>query len=132
VVDEATGEVTGQARILTGDDDVEQYVASGEMYLDSSALAITEESLGDEDSDQQVIGLRYDRLAVPAGAKITSAHLQFTVDEPQKSANPFNVAIAVENSADSPPFEEEDDNLSALHCRVEGHSAMDNAAGSRR
>ncbi|TJY69190.1 metallophosphoesterase family protein [Arthrobacter sp. CAU 1506] len=113
VVDEKTGEVTAQARILTGNDDIEQYVATGEVYLDSSDLEVTEESPGEADTEQQIIGLRYDRLAIPAGAKITSAHLQFTTDEPKKSADPFNVAIAVENSADSLPFKEEDNNLSS-------------------
>ncbi|WP_127128701.1 fibronectin type III domain-containing protein [Georgenia sp. SYP-B2076] len=113
VVDPETGAVSVEGRILTGNDDVEQSAATGEMYLDSSDLEVTEESPGEADPERQVIGLRYDELGIPAGATITSAHLQFTVDEADRSADPFDVTIAAENAGHSRPFTEDAGNVTS-------------------
>ena len=88
--------------IRTGDDDIEEYLSNGKMYLDSSDLEIANEG-----STGQAVGLRFDDLAVPAGARIKQAYVQFTVDEPEMSTENFSMEILAENTGDSAPFTEE-------------------------
>jgi hypothetical protein len=64
-----------EKRISGSLNDVEER-DSGSMYLDSSDLEMTQDK-----QRQQTIGLRFDRLKLPAGAKITTAWIQFEVDE---------------------------------------------------
>ncbi len=61
----------------------------------------------------QVIGLRYPNLRVPAGATIEQAYIQFTTDEVKASKNvdPFLVTIKAEDVDDSAPFGEADFDL---------------------
>ncbi len=99
VTDPETGITTVEARILRGNDDVEEYVLDKEMYLDSSDLEIVEERpTSDTDKEAQIIGLRFDRVQIPARAQIQSAHIQFTVDEPKKSVGPASAVIAIEDT----------------------------------
>lgn len=58
-------------------DDAEQYVSSGNMYLNSSDLELRDE----DGTDEQHIGMRFQNITVPVGATITSATIQFHVDE---------------------------------------------------
>ncbi len=90
--------------IKTANDDVEEFVSSGEMYLDSSDLEIVWESPDKSDKDEQLIGLRFTELAIPRGAKILDAYIEFTVDEPDKSTDPFDVNIHAEAVNDSQAF----------------------------
>ena len=99
--------------IKDGNDDVEEYVSNGRMYLNNSDLEIVWESPTKENKDEQTIGLRYTGLMIPQGAKITNAYLQFTVDEANKSADPFNVQVYAEDTDNSLAFEEINYNLSS-------------------
>ncbi len=63
-----------EKRISASANDVEQR-ATGRMYLDSSDLEMT------RDKQNQIIGLRFNRLELPAAASITAAWIQFEVDE---------------------------------------------------
>jgi secreted PhoX family phosphatase len=83
--------------ILTGSDDAEQSLANNAMDLTSSDLEITTEN------SDQLIGLRFDGLNIPAGATILDAYLQFQVDESTTSGT-VNVAIVVENSVNPSTF----------------------------
>jgi hypothetical protein len=67
-----------EIRIDSATDDMEEYVADGTHDLGSSDLEITEEG-GPENN--QLIGLRFNNVAVPQGAVITDAYVQFQVDE---------------------------------------------------
>jgi len=67
-----------EVRVAASDDDMEEHVANGTHDLGSSDLEITEEG-GPEDN--QLIGLRFNNIAVPQGAVITGAYVQFHVDE---------------------------------------------------
>ncbi|GAA1654415.1 CehA/McbA family metallohydrolase domain-containing protein [Georgenia ruanii] len=96
------------APILTGDDDVEEYVSNGRMYLDSSDLEIVHEG-----STEQAVGLRFADLPIPAGAQISEAYVQFTVDEPEMSTDDFAVDIRVEDVDDAAPFTTETANLTS-------------------
>jgi hypothetical protein len=81
-------------------DDMEER-PDGSLDWDSSDLEITEEN----DSNNQVIGLRFSDLSIPKGATITGAHIQLSVDEPNKSSDYFDVNIYAEATTNSAPFE---------------------------
>ncbi|MDO5498543.1 MAG: FN3 domain-containing metallophosphoesterase family protein [Propionibacteriaceae bacterium] len=113
VTDPSTGLTTVEARILRPNDDVEEYVLTKRMYLDSSDLELAEERpTSTTDKESQLIGLRFDAVAIPAGARIQSAHLQFTVDEPNKSVGAADLTIAVENTDHAAPYLSADGNVS--------------------
>jgi hypothetical protein len=62
-------------RISDDADDSEEYISSGSHDWGSSDL-----ELGEEGSPQRV-GMRWRNVAIPQGATITSAYIEFTVDE---------------------------------------------------
>ncbi len=80
------------AVIATGTDDAEEG-ASAAMTLGSSDLELVEET------STQTVGLRYSTVAIPPGAEITSAYIQFRSDEAH--SGPTNLTIAVQ-AADNP------------------------------
>ena len=67
-----------EVRVAAGGDDAEEKVATGSIDLTSSDLEITEEG---GPGDNQLIGMRFDNVAIPQGMIITSAYVQFHVDE---------------------------------------------------
>ncbi len=81
-------------------DDMEER-PDGTLDYDSSDLEITWE----KDDNNQLIGLRFADLPVPAGATVLEAYIQFSVDEADKNTDPFKVKIYAENTADAAPFE---------------------------
>jgi hypothetical protein len=64
-----------EKRVAASSDDAEES-RLGTMDLTSSDL-----ELGTEDGSPQTVGLRFASLAIPQGATITDAYIQFTVDE---------------------------------------------------
>lgn len=79
---------TFEKRINRSWDDVEERVSDGVIYEDSSDL-----ELGDDPATlgNQIIGLRFRNVQVPAGATIPRAYLEFAVDETNSGAT--NVTI---------------------------------------
>jgi len=69
---------TVEIRVAAGEDDSEEDVATGAIDLTSSDLEITEEG---EPALNQLVGLRFNNVDIPQGAAITSAYVQFQVDE---------------------------------------------------
>ncbi len=69
----------------------------GTPYIDSSDLELTEDG-----ADNQAVGIRFRHVNIPAGATITSAYLQFTVDA--LHSGPTSVNIALEDAASPAPF----------------------------
>jgi hypothetical protein len=67
-----------EVMVAAGSDDAEENVATGAVDLTSSDLEITEEG---SPADNQLIGMRFNGIVVPQGAIITSAYVQFHVDE---------------------------------------------------
>lgn len=102
------GEVFSQ--IAEGNDDVEENIADGGMYMTSSDLEITSDG-----STNQIIGTRFTGVGVPQGAEIVDAYIQFTTDEVKDSKNvdPFNVQIHAELAANSAPYTAEAYNVSS-------------------
>ena len=67
-----------EVRVAAGEDDTEEDVATGAIDMGSSDLEITEEG---EPALNQLVGMRFNGVAIPQGATITSAYVQFHVDE---------------------------------------------------
>lgn len=63
-----------ELRVAASSDDAEE-LASGSMYLNSTDLELV------RDGSNQTIGLRFNGVAVPQGATITRAYIQFRTDE---------------------------------------------------
>ncbi|MCP5081122.1 MAG: tandem-95 repeat protein [Alphaproteobacteria bacterium] len=72
------GPVVVEQRIASSTDDVEE-AASGTMYFDSSDLELVDDP--DFNGTGQTVGLRFADLDIPQGAVITTAYVQFQVDE---------------------------------------------------
>ena len=89
----AGGTSTVEKRVASSADDVEQS-ASGSMVLTSSDLELV------FDQSNQVVGMRWTGLAIPQGAAITAAYVQFVADEAQSEATNLTVAgQAADNAA---------------------------------
>ncbi|HEY2955734.1 MAG TPA: PKD domain-containing protein [Candidatus Eisenbacteria bacterium] len=68
-----------EARVAASSDDAEEF-ASGVTYLTSSDLELV------FDTSIQTVGMRWPNLAIPPGATITSAYIQFSAKESQSEA----------------------------------------------
>ena len=73
-----------EVRVATGSDDAEEG-ASGKVSLTSSDLELI------EDGGAQTVGIRFQGIDVPQGAQITSAYLQFQVDETAAGATTLQI-----------------------------------------
>ncbi len=77
----------------------------GEVNLTSSDLELVEES------EPQLVGIRFNKIKLNRNAKIRSAYVQFTCDEP--SVKETSLIIAGENSGSAKRFNKDDHNLSS-------------------
>jgi hypothetical protein len=79
--------------VVDNNDDAEETLATGSMYLDSSDLELIQDG-----SAVQMVGVRFSNVSLPAGAELVDAYIQFTCDAINKNLNPFDVTIRAENS----------------------------------
>lgn len=103
---------TAEIAVRQAGDDMEEYISSGELDYNSSDLEFGVENPDNLIKKPQLVGIRFSGLSIPAGAKITDAYIQFTVDEPDKSTNPFSVKIYAEDSNNSKTFENVNSSIS--------------------
>lgn len=76
-------------------DDMEEYVVGGGVDWNSSDIEMTSEGGG-----VQIMGFRFTNVAIPQGAVITGAWLQFTADEANTEATALTIrGEATDNSA---------------------------------
>jgi hypothetical protein len=80
----AVGSGTVQVRVAAGADDAEES-ASGAMAVGSSDLELV------FDLSNQFVGLRFNAVAIPRGATINSASVQFQVDEATSGATSLTI-----------------------------------------
>lgn len=85
------------AIINYGNDDVEEKAADGTMYNNSTDLELVDDN--EFNGADQTIGLRFNNVSIPQGAKINRAYLQFDVDE--LSSTPATIFIQAEASDNS-------------------------------
>jgi hypothetical protein len=92
VVQSPDGAVAFDRRVATGTDDMEQ-APSGAVYGASTDLELTMDGC-----IQQVVGTRFTDVQIPQGATITTAYIQFRVDE--ASTGSSSLTIRAEDSDD--------------------------------
>jgi hypothetical protein len=73
-------------RIAAGADDAEES-SNGSVSLNGSDL----EMMTDGNSPQRVVGLRFRAVAIPPGASVTRAYVQFQADEAQSEATTLTI-----------------------------------------
>lgn len=103
-----TPQYTVTATISHGTNDAEQ-AASGVVNLTSTDLELVNDSA--TGAGDQLVGLRFEPLALPPGALITSAYVQFTVDETNDT--PAALLIRAEAADSAPGFTTAPNNLGA-------------------
>jgi PKD repeat protein len=99
------GSTTVEKRIASSADDAEQG-ASGAVDLNSSDLELVADG-----SDVQTVGLRFAGLAIPPGAAVSSAWIQFQTDETSSVAT--TLTIQGEASDNAVPFTSGTNNIGA-------------------
>jgi len=90
-------------RVAAGSDDAEEK-SSGSMYLTSSDLELV------YDGGIQKVGIRFTGITIPPGATITSAHVQFKVDEVQSEVT--SLTIQAQAADNAPTFTSATGNVS--------------------
>ncbi|MDH3703777.1 MAG: hypothetical protein OEU46_20970, partial [Alphaproteobacteria bacterium] len=97
---------TLDVRVSNSSDDAEEHVNNGVMEsLTSSDLEMTLES------NEQIVGIRFNGIEVPKGAIITNAYVQFQVDE--VSGGVANLTIRGEDADNAVQFSSVDGNISS-------------------
>jgi hypothetical protein len=94
--------VTLDIKLAASTDDTEEYVGTGAMSPTSSDLEMPYEDSVTA-SKEQLVGVRY-LLAVPKGAQITKAYVEFTCDELTLGTKPVNLLIQGQLVANAPAF----------------------------
>jgi secreted PhoX family phosphatase len=106
----AYAQQTITVQIGTASDDLEEWIAGpgqtkvvGSMDAGSSDLELGTEAANN--ADPQVVGVRFTGIAIPKGALITKAYLQFQVDATNKNTDPCNIWIKAQDSDNPLTFE---------------------------
>lgn len=93
-------------RISVGANDVEQEIATGNVSMDGNVLTI---GVPTNSTQNQAVGLRFEKLDIPSGAHIESASLVFTASK--NSDVDTTIDISIEDVDDSPALEQHSFNL---------------------
>lgn len=87
---------TFTAALSHGTNDAEQ-AASGAVTLTSSDLELVRDD--GTGAGEQIVGLRFENLALPPGALVAQAHIQFAADETQSEATTLLIRAQAADSA---------------------------------
>jgi len=90
--------------IATGSDDAEESTGDNSVNTTSSDLELV------NDGSDQIIGLRFQSLAIPQGATVLEASMQFEVDETESGS--ISLTIYGQNIDDAPTFSAAAGNIS--------------------
>ncbi|HEX5055899.1 MAG TPA: PilC/PilY family type IV pilus protein [Gammaproteobacteria bacterium] len=85
------------ARVSSSNDDAEERVSNNTTTTTSNSLELIRES-----KNNQYVGVRFNSLPIPQGAKILNAHVDFTADDTSSGSD--TVIIRGHKVADSPAF----------------------------
>jgi hypothetical protein len=106
--------VTLDLRIDAGDNDAEEHLSDNSMDITSSDLEFPYEDDGNPSAtDEQLTVLRFVSVAIPQGAEIVSAYLEFEVDETKGNDKPVNVVIEGQLTPDAPAIADTSGDLSS-------------------
>ncbi|MEM7387060.1 MAG: hypothetical protein AAF514_19150, partial [Verrucomicrobiota bacterium] len=95
---------TIEVAISAGSDDAEESLADGDVKLDSSDLELT------RDLAEQLVGLRFQGVGIPPGARIDHAEIVFAADG--KRDEPTSLRIKAQYDPSPNTFNENEKNLS--------------------
>jgi MSHA biogenesis protein MshQ len=98
--------VTVSVRVDSNNDDAEENISDGDMSRSSSDLEMSADS-----SELQIVGMRFNDVAIPQGAVINSAYIEFETDETDSGTT--NLVIFGENVDTANQFANNDDNISS-------------------
>jgi hypothetical protein len=101
------GSASVGVRVASGEDDAEEDGA-GRVNRSSKALDLTVDPSRESD---QLVGLRFANVELPAGARVTSSYLQFTVAN--DGDEPTSLEIRAEAIGNAPAFAGKSSNLSS-------------------
>jgi type IV pilus assembly protein PilY1 len=94
-------------QITSGQDDAEERTSVGNItHYDSADLDIGSFDVG---ANNAILGLRFQNVAIPQGATIQSAYIEFTADKYNNETT--NILIEGEASDDATPFDTVADNI---------------------
>lgn len=112
VISVTCGDPSNTINIVT-DNDAEENLENGQVDTESGDLELTRESgiLGLNDYNQ-LVGIRFENIALPQDAVINSAYVQFSVDE-TNNMNPCELSIRGEAADNSVAFSSEDEDISS-------------------
>jgi len=85
------------SRIESSDDDAEERISNGRVYLTSTDI-----ELGEDRSRPQIVALRFNNISIPQGATITNAYIEFEVDE--TGSDPTSVTFSGQDSDNAGVF----------------------------
>ncbi|GGW48573.1 hypothetical protein [Arenibacter certesii] len=94
-------------RIASGSDDAEEKIQDYSMYINSTDLEFVYDNYVGGD---QIVGMRFNNIAIPQGANITNAYIEFTVDETDSGST--NLIFSGHDVDHSPTFTSENRNIS--------------------
>ncbi len=95
--------------VATGADDAEEEIASGTCNISSSDLELINDY--NLSSSEQIVGIRFTNIDIPANATITNAYIQLTVDETTTTST--NLTIKGELTENSQTFSTNSANISS-------------------
>jgi hypothetical protein len=98
--------VTLDIPVSASSDDAEERTSTGKMNRGSSDLELVEQGVKD-----QLMGIRFNGLTIPAGATITNAYIQFQVDETDSRTT--NLMITGHATDNAPTFTTANANISS-------------------
>jgi len=94
--------IVWEGRIITSSDDREHYVGGALDSASSSDLELIYED--DNKGSEQVVGVRFVDVAVPKGANITNAYIEFVCDELDEGTLFASLLIEGEPNPNPPTF----------------------------
>jgi hypothetical protein len=111
------GQTTFTVRVNSALDDHEERIAGsvpqtgtiGNMDAGSSDLELGNEKAA---ADPQLVGIRFNSIAIPAGVLITNAYIQFTVDDIGKNTDPCVLTLQAEDNVNPATFSDSPFSLS--------------------
>jgi hypothetical protein len=83
-----------EVRVATGNDDAEERISTGSVNRTSTDLELISDG-----ANAQLVGMRFTGVAVPNGATISNAWIQFQVDETNTGATNVNIQGEASDSA---------------------------------
>ncbi len=98
------GAIVIERQVNNSSDDMEQDVGGGLGTAADSDLEMPYEDEGTPATDEQIIGLRFEDIAIPKGSAILEAWVRFDVDETKNGTDPVSLLIEGQLSPDAVTF----------------------------